>query len=550
MKKNIYLIIVFIGLFWLPTNKAEARTYMYLECPKCEVSGCKDINRYYMSSVSFDAAPEMLGIIGKGCSASQGNDSYLFDKNNCWIEKIDNISDNCNVKESITDNITVKMSQEGVCPAGVRFTKKINSQRLLPAGTEQPIKASYIDNGEYIFYKYTPTNSSDEKIVAEAYGKDGKYASINSVEWQGTSTQRCIINSGAGENYFKVATNFDALIMRHIYCKKDNSDIDFLSDEECKKEIKFEKIMSRSDNGENEKLKSVISDWYSKEGKKTNESLKSIEAISKKTNLINTSKAIKKNVELNKKYTFNSNYDANALAKDLNEAYELLKTAYNYKYKLYGTKSASKETTNPTNAAFSYANKIIFDVDDFSELGNGQNADLIRGLLIEDVSKYIVELSKTNNINILNIGEELDNYLLEFLTAAKYLAENNSGDITVVDINVLSEKYQRLGQEHNIQVILNCKDLLGEELIEKINSYLDIIKIAIPILLIGFGIADFVKVTFSNDEEAMKKAQKTFATRLIIAVLIFLVPIFVNLLLNLANMVWANISPSSCGIFD
>ena len=80
-----------------------------------------------------------------------GQGSYLFDKNNCWIEKIDNISNNCIVKESITDNITVKMSQEGVCPAGVRFTKNIN-KRLLPAGTEQPIKASYIDNGDNSLY--------------------------------------------------------------------------------------------------------------------------------------------------------------------------------------------------------------------------------------------------------------------------------------------------------------------------------------------------------------------------------------------------------------
>lgn len=554
MKKNFYLIIIFIGIICLPINKAKARTFMYLECPKCDISGCKDINRYYMSSVSFADAPEMFGISGNGCSASQGNKSYQFDKNNCWIEKIEKIKNTCDTKKSITDNITIKMSREGVCPAGVRFRKNpeniIDVHYLLPAGTNQPIKSSYIDNGEYIFYKYTPTNSSEEKIVAEAYGKDGKYASINSVAWEGSTTQRCIINSGAGENYFKVATNFNALFVRNTYCKKSNSDISFLSDDECKKDTKFEEIMSRSDGGENIRLKNAISDWYSTEGKNADESVKSIEAISKKTNLIKTSEEIKKSVKLNKKYTFTSSYSENDLAKDLNETYELLKKSYDYKFQLYGTETSNEKTSDPTASAFSYANKTIFGVNDFSEIGSGQNVDLIRGLVFEDVSKYIIELSGTSDINILDIGETLDGYLLEFLTATKYLAENNSGDVTVVNITDLAEKYQNLGKEHNIQVVLSCKDLLGEELIKKINSYLNIVKIVIPILLIGFGISDFIKATFSNDEEAMKKAQKTFATRLIIAILIFLVPIFVNLILNLANSVWASISPNSCGIFD
>ena len=68
--------------------------------------------------------------------------------------------------------------------------------------------------------------------------------------------------------------------------------------------------------------------------------------------------------------------------------------------------------------------------------------------------------------------------------------------------------------------------------------------------MIGFGIIDFTKAIFAGDEDKMKKAQKDFIVRLGIAVLFFLVPTIVDLLLGLANKVWYFIEPGSCGIFD
>ena len=84
---------------------------------------------------------------------------------------------------------------------------------------------------------------------------------------------------------------------------------------------------------------------------------------------------------------------------------------------------------------------------------------------------------------------------------------------------------------------------------DKINSYLDIVKIVIPIILIGFGIFDFAKAVFAGTEENMKKAQQDFIKRLGIAILIFFVPTIVNIILNIANKVWGIISPDTCGLF-
>lgn len=95
-------------------------------------------------------------------------------------------------------------------------------------------------------------------------------------------------------------------------------------------------------------------------------------------------------------------------------------------------------------------------------------------------------------------------------------------------------------------VIKNCKDLFGDDLVNKINDVMDIIKIVIPILLIVLGIVDFTKAIFSGSEEDMSKSQKTFLKRIVAAILVFFVPVFINLILSIANEVWTNISPDAC----
>lgn len=92
----------------------------------------------------------------------------------------------------------------------------------------------------------------------------------------------------------------------------------------------------------------------------------------------------------------------------------------------------------------------------------------------------------------------------------------------------------------------NCEELFGEELVDKINSVMNIIKIAVPILLIAFGIFDFSKAMFASNDDDMKKAQKTFLKRIVAAFIVFLSPMIINLILSLTNKVWSSISTNTC----
>ena len=62
-----------------------------------------------------------------------------------------------------------------------------------------------------------------------------------------------------------------------------------------------------------------------------------------------------------------------------------------------------------------------------------------------------------------------------------------------------------------------------------------IIKIAIPVLLIIFGMLDLGKAVVASKEDEIKKGQQTFVKRLIAAVLVFFVVLVVQIVVKFAS---------------
>ena len=80
-----------------------------------------------------------------------------------------------------------------------------------------------------------------------------------------------------------------------------------------------------------------------------------------------------------------------------------------------------------------------------------------------------------------------------------------------------------------------------------IKQFINIVKIAIPIILIVMGMIDLAKAVIASKEDEMKKAQKTFINRLILGVAFFFIPVLVNIIMWLADIVW-NGMYTSCGL--
>ena len=156
----------------------------------------------------------------------------------------------------------------------------------------------------------------------------------------------------------------------------------------------------------------------------------------------------------------------------------------------------------------------------------------------------------------LNISKK---YILDFdnptkITGDTYNSKVEEGKVDEEALRMIEGKdlsdinSSLIGEEIETK---SCQEILGDDLIEKIQEIVNMVRIMIPILLIVFGIIDFGKAIFVSDENEMKKSQSKFIRRLIIAVGFFMVPSILSLVLNIANKVWEVIPDAEnafCGI--
>lgn len=89
----------------------------------------------------------------------------------------------------------------------------------------------------------------------------------------------------------------------------------------------------------------------------------------------------------------------------------------------------------------------------------------------------------------------------------------------------------------NAEILDNYKQgcgLFSTDLTEKINMVFDIIKIAGPILAVLLGMVDFIKAVTTDDvNKESKNVLKRFLTRIMAAILLFVIPAILSILLNI-----------------
>ena len=322
--------------------------------------------------------------------------------------------------------------------------------------------------------------------------------------------------------------------------------------------------MISDSNDSNGLIKSNIQKWYDIQKSSIN-GLKNINELIENKKLIATSQEINENLGNNKSYTFSSNYSFENLMSDLDYAYTGLKEIFDtYTFTDYSTGNK----TSLVSSAMSYVYKNVMEIDEIRDISEKDdksyifNAGIIVNSIQDLVEKKVNEVSNNETLDIINLNKNAEKYTEMFYTTILYLNRDadklNLTEQQKKTLSDLKEKYKALGDKLNMafmaSIVVNghAKAIVTDTGMNTNvgKSYLKIIRISVPILLLVYGIMDFVKALFSPEEGEMKKAQQTFMKRLLIAVLIFLVPILVNLLLNLANQVWSTITPGTCGIYE
>jgi len=74
--------------------------------------------------------------------------------------------------------------------------------------------------------------------------------------------------------------------------------------------------------------------------------------------------------------------------------------------------------------------------------------------------------------------------------------------------------------------------IIDRQLADIVATVITVIQVAVPVILIIFGMIDFAKAVMAQKEDDIKNGQKVFIKRLIAAALVFFVIIFVRLIVG------------------
>ena len=127
---------------------------------------------------------------------------------------------------------------------------------------------------------------------------------------------------------------------------------------------------------------------------------------------------------------------------------------------------------------------------------------LIAGLILFSSFKvYAQENVVTNNISTMSISDNI-NIAVSFTVSNAALGDVNDPDSVA----------------WLLQKLLNYIKILG------------------PFLVLIYSSIDFIKAIVTSDDESLKKATKNLSMRLILALALFLIPVFVSVMLNIVGL--------------
>ena len=79
--------------------------------------------------------------------------------------------------------------------------------------------------------------------------------------------------------------------------------------------------------------------------------------------------------------------------------------------------------------------------------------------------------------------------------------------------------------------------LIPNQLFNIVATIIKLIKIAVPVLLIIFGMIDFAKSVVAKNEDDVKKYRKQFISRVVSAIIVFVIVFVVQFAVNLISSV-------------
>jgi len=528
-KRYIYIVLFMVLSLFISVQKVEGLV-VAVECPVNKENPNSGDDETWLFFRSFNSENRSGWMFYNG--KDSGTRFWIIDW--CWHVNLDDRDKNCDAVENYGEGGVTTNLEQGYCPVSIRSSKE--SKNMVLGGISDTLgRIISIDDSQFLFGK------NEEMIEVEYYDRDGNYKAIrNGFD----VTVGGVLGKYGG--VVDLAEEFEKIIQDRIV-ESGNSISSSIFEFNTENSV-FINSSSILDDGfqpifgssYSAGLPNIINDWFNDSSASVNEQEKYFNEYKQQYNkLSNNCSAFVEKEKNNASYTFPSDYNETAMFNDLEGALDSLKNVYSVSsgFPIYGLTGATGEYGLFENSLTTYV-LYRYGISGMEHIGNNSGA-------LQVVNSFIINESRELGKTVTDVTGELDEELTTLTECVSYLDDNSD----IEGLSDLRGLYEEFTAERDIYVVVGCKGLLGQDLINKIKSYTNIIKIVVPIILLGFGIVDFAKAVFSGSDDDMKKSQKNFIKRLGIAILIFFVPTIIDLLLAVANKVWGIISPDSCGLF-
>ena len=170
--------------------------------------------------------------------------------------------------------------------------------------------------------------------------------------------------------------------------------------------------------------------------------------------------------------------------------------------------------------------------------GNDSCSEKFSGTNINSVTTSIK--NKNGSSATFSIQKEyLDSFFDGCVANSNFnVKENGNGYMLVSDLktdNINNKTNTDDGTYDEGEKVYGC-EVVPEEVRKWISISLNFVKYAALILVIVLGTIDFIKAAASGEPDSMKKAGQSFIKRVVAVVILFLLPMLVELILNLINL--------------
>lgn len=521
-KRYIYIVLFMVLSLFISVQKVEGLV-VAVECPVNKENPESEDDETWLFFRSFNSDNR------SGWMFYNGKDIIGFDIVDwCWHVNPDDRSKNCDAVENYGEGGVSTNLEQGYCPVSLRKSKE-SANKVLGGISDSPGRIISIDDSQFLFVKKNTGQAFIDFIDLEYYDRDGNYR----VVMGGLNTGNFFSERFEASIKIRIIASAGSISSSIFEINERNSLIIHELNEENMATPIFGSSYSAG-------LPNIINDWFNDSSASVNEQEKYFNEYKQQYNkLSNNCSAFVEKEKNNASYTFPSDYNETAMFNDLEGALDSLRNVYSVSsgFPIYGLTGATGEYGFFENSLTTYV-LYRYGIGGMEYIGNNSSA-------LQVVNSFIINESRELGKTVTDVTGELDEELTTLTECVSYLDDNSD----IEGLSDLRGLYEEFAAERDIYVVVGCKGLLGQDLINKIKSYTNIIKIVVPIILLGFGIVDFAKAVFSGSDDDMKKSQKNFIKRLGIAILIFFVPTIIDLLLAVANKVWGIISPDSCGLF-